>query len=198
MENPLPILTSEQHCSLFALCTRSLSREFDMLKPQNISSKIFWVQLCKYSAPYVQGQETLGYPLHNTQWDIPFLNHVLRFTSQGHLKRHLPRRSQMKETLALMTYILVVELGPQHSPSHLACYGLGSEHQRCDRLPNHGSWFLPRKGMFLSAVPSPHRQAHKHTHSHTQSHTNTLLHTQTGTHTMSLKEVRAPSAEITV
>ena len=74
-----------------------------MLKPQNISSKIFWVQLCKYSAPYVQGQETLGYPLHNTQWDIPFLNHVLRFTSQGHLKRHLPRRSQMKETLALMT-----------------------------------------------------------------------------------------------
>ena len=55
VENPLPILTSEQHCSLFALCTRSLSREFDMLKPQNISPKIFWVQLCKYSAPYVTG-----------------------------------------------------------------------------------------------------------------------------------------------
>ena len=66
VENPLPILTSEQHCSLFAWSTRSLSRELEELKPQNISSKISWVQLCKYSAPYVQGQETLGYSLHIT------------------------------------------------------------------------------------------------------------------------------------
>ena len=51
---------------LVCLVHRSLSRELEELKPQNISSKISWVQLCKYSAPYVQGQETLGYSLHNT------------------------------------------------------------------------------------------------------------------------------------
>ena len=58
MEYPLPILTSEHHCSLFAWSTQSLSRELEELKPQNISSKISWVQLCKYSALYVQGQES--------------------------------------------------------------------------------------------------------------------------------------------
>ena len=81
----------------------------------------------------------------------------------------------MKDTPALMTYILEVELDPQHSPSHLACYDLASEHQRCVRLPNRGSWFLPRKGMFLSSVPSPH--------THTQAHTNTPSYTYTNGHT---------------
>ena len=71
VENPLPILTSEQHCSLFAWSTLSLSRELEELKPQNISSKISWVQLCKYSAPYVQGQEILGYSFHNTTREHP-------------------------------------------------------------------------------------------------------------------------------
>ena len=66
----------------------------------------------------------------------------------------------MKEILGLMTNIFAVELGPQHSPSHLACYDLGSEHKRYVRLPTPGSWFLPRKGMVLSSVPSTHRHTH--------------------------------------
>ena len=80
-------------------------------------------------------------------------------------------RTQMKGTLALMAYILEVELSPQHSPSHLAYYDLVSEHQRCVRLTNRGTWFLPRKGMFLSSVPSSHTQTHTHTYTHTHTHT---------------------------
>ena len=71
----------------------------------------------------------------------------------------------MKEAPGRMTTILQVELGPRHSPSHLACYDLGPEHQRCVRLPTPGSWSVPRKGTFLSSVPSAH--AHTHTHTHT-------------------------------
>ena len=53
--------------------------------------------------------------------------------------------------------------------------------------------------MFLSSVPSTHTHTHTHTHSHTQSHTNTPSYTYTNGHTPSgVKEVRAPSAEITV
>ena len=79
----------------------------------------------------------------------------------------------MKEILLLMTYILEVELGPQHSPSHLAYYDLVSEHQRCVRLTNRDTWFLPRKGMFLSSVPSTHTPIHRHTltYTHTETHT---------------------------
>ena len=62
----------------------------------------------------------------------------------------------MKDTLVRMTYILEVELGPQDSPSHFAYYDLVSEQQRCVRHPNRGSWFWPRKVMFLSSVPSTH------------------------------------------
>lgn len=69
----------------------------------------------------------------------------------------------MKEALGLMTNILEVELGAQNSPSHHACYDLGSEHKRCIRLPTPGSWSVPRKGMFLSSVPSTHTHTHTYT-----------------------------------
>ena len=80
--------------------------------------------------------------------------------------------SHMRETNGLMTHIFEVQLGPQLSPSHLACYHLVSEQKRCVRLPNLAAHFSP--GWAYSSPLSP---LHTHTHTHTLPHIHTETHT---------------------